>query len=104
MNERYLIQKIATCDKCHGHGKVENPLWTELIEEVGEDYLKNLSKQDYNQLLIEKGLLSFGRYEPREMKCSNCKGLGEFFNNVNLEDVPVVQDLMNRLENLENKT
>ncbi|WP_291322872.1 hypothetical protein [Desulfonatronospira sp.] len=104
MNERYLIQKIATCDKCQGRGKVENPLWTELIEEVGEDYIKNLSKHDYNQLLIEKGLLSFGRYEPREMKCSNCKGSGEFFSSVNLEDVPVVDDLMKRVERLENRS
>ncbi len=102
--EQYLVKKISTCDNCQGEGKIQNPMWAALYKEYSPDYLKSLSSKEYNQIMVDWGIKSWGRTQPEKTRCPHCKGDGSMVQEVNLQEVPVVQELMQRMDTLEKKS
>lgn len=96
--EEYQVNKIYPCAECRGSGCVSNPAWLDFMEKNPPGSLRSMSVEDYRMLLRKHKLVG----EPEELRCRACDGSGIVAALIGLEDVPVVRDILSRLEKLEN--
>ncbi len=96
--EKYQVQKVVPCADCRGSGSILNPLWLNFLEEHPPGSLRSMSADDYRILLRKYKLVGV----TEELACTSCDGTGLAATMVELEDVPLVVNMLERLTNLEN--
>jgi|GEM_PF-2174793 hypothetical protein len=95
--KHYRVQKVTPCVECQGSGYISNPLWLDFMEKYPPGVLRSMSAEEYKILLLTYKLVG----EPEKLTCDVCSGSGESATLVEFKDVPLVQDIMKRLEKLE---